>query len=217
MKKIAIANIKGGCGKTTIATNFSCLTAGENKKTILIDADTQGSSMKFRAERPEIAPQFQAVSILQNTIHKDINDFSSEFVFIDAGGRDNEIFRSALMAVDSIIIPITPSQYDIWSSENTFKMVKEIKYMYEEIKEIKVAIVLNMVIAGTSLSKEAEEVMDEYIKTYDLHLFNNVLYSRVAYKESVSEGLGVTEMKGEKYKKASDEMMSLYKEVMEWV
>lgn len=216
MKKIAIANIKGGCGKTTLATNLSCLCAMEGKRVVLIDADIQASSMKFRQQRPDNAASIQAVSILTNTIHKDINSFTADYVFMDVGGRDSDVFRSALMAADAIIIPITPSQYDIWSSEDTFKIVREVQTIFEEIRPIKAAISLNQVIAGTSLSKEVQAVLDEYMKTFSLHLFETYLFSRVAYKESVSEGLSVCEMKGEKYQKAADEMTKLYQEVLKW-
>ena len=216
MKKIAVANIKGGCGKTTIATNLACIAAGKGSKVVIIDADTQGSSMKFRAMRPDNAPTLQAVSILTNTIHKDINSFSADYVFIDVGGRDSDLFRSALMAVDAIIIPVTPSQYDIWSSEDTLKVVQEVRETYSEIRNIKAGICLNQVILGTTLSQDVQTLIAEYISNFNLHYFKTSLGSRVAYKESVSEGLSVCEIKGEKFLRASDEMSELYKEVIEW-
>ena len=215
MKVISIVNQKGGVGKTTLATNFACLSASSNKKTILIDADPQESSMKFRAMRPDTAPQFQAVSINMPTIHKDIKGFTADLIFIDVGGRDNKVFRSSISAANMIIIPLLPSQYDLWSSEETFNLIEEIRTFKDDLK---VGAILNQVIAGTTISKEVQEVMDDFIKKFNLKLFKNKLYSRVAYKESVSEGLGVTEiLSNPKYEKAKDEMSKLFNEVMEWV
>jgi len=216
MQVITIANQKGGVGKTTIATNFACMSSSSkyNKKTILIDADIQESSMKFRAIRPDTASQFQSVSIKTPTIHKDINGFTADVIFIDVGGSDSKVFRSALSAANVIIIPLLPSQYDLWSSEDTFNVIEEIKTYKNDLK---VGAILNQVIAGTTISKEVQAVMDEFIEKYKLKMFKNMLYSRVAYKESVSEGLAVTEIfNNPKYEKAKNEMIMLYKEVMEW-
>jgi cellulose biosynthesis protein BcsQ len=58
-------------------------------------------------------------------------------------------------------------------------------------------------------------VMNEMIENYKLFLCPTMLFSRVAYKESVSEGMAVTETtRNEKYRKASEEMSKLYREVM---
>lgn len=209
---ITVANQKGGVGKTTLATNFACLSAGEGKKTILIDADSQASSMAFRSIRSDALPQFSAFSILTDTIHKDIKKLDADNIYIDAGGRDGRVFRSAMLAADRVVIPVTPSQYDIWSSEETFKIITEIKLMNENLKTF---VCLNQVIGSTKIASEVSAVMNEMIDKYKLFLCPTWLFSRVAYKESVSEGMAVSESpRVEKYRKAADEMTKLYREVM---
>lgn len=214
MIKITIANTKGGCGKTTIATTFACISAGNNKKTVLIDSDIQESSMKFRAIRPDNAPHFQTVLIKTPTIHKDIDLFDANIIFVDAGGTDTKTFRSALVASPIILVPILPSQYDLWSSEETFEIIEEIRK-----EDTKIGIILNQVIEKTTISKEVIDVLNDYKTKYGLHIFKNYLVSRQAYKESVSEGLAVTEVKQNKrkYEKARKESILLYNEVLKWV
>lgn len=214
MNIITFANQKGGVGKTTFTINFACIAASKGNKTLVIDTDNQESSMKFRELRPENAPQFQAVSIKTPTIHKDINQFSADMILIDSGGRDSKVFRSSLMATNSIIVPLVPSQLDFWSTEETFSLIEEVRQINDKIK---VGVVINQVIAGTTISKDIIKTMDEYVNKYSLHLFKTLIYSRIAFKEAVSEGKGVIEMSQSKYKQAKNEMINFYEEVMEWL
>lgn len=214
MIKIAFANQKGGVGKTTMATNFACIAAGKGLNTLLIDTDIQESSMNFRATRPDGVPEFGATSIKTDTVHKDIDRFTADIILIDSGGRDSKTFRSSLLAANVIIVPLPPGQYDLWSSEKTFEIIEEIKLIRENIK---VGVVINLAISGTNIADDVLSIMNDFVSRYGLHLFKTTLYSRVAYKESVSEGKAVTEIKSPKYEKASEEMLSFYNEVMEWV
>jgi chromosome partitioning protein len=206
-KVITIANQKGGVGKSTIAVNLA-VCAAKDLKVLLIDADVQGSSTSFRAIRE--ADDVKAISIIQPTIHKDIEGFSNfDLIIVDAGGRDNTLFRSAITAASKgiLLIPVLPSQYDIWAAEDTFKMLKEIR-VYVDIPAYAV---FNQVIQNTKISKEAHEALEELTTEGNVQLLKTVLYNRIDYKKSISEGLGVIEYsKG----KAAEEMKALYKEIM---
>jgi len=67
------------------------------------------------------------------------------------------------------------------------------------------------------ITGEVSEVLKDMAKEFGLHLFNSVLYMRIAYKDSAEKGLSVAEMKGEKYTKAEEEFNSFYKEVLKWL
>jgi len=206
---ITIGNQKGGVGKTTIATNLAVLSALNKKETLLIDADAQGSSMDFRSLRKDDLAPIHAVQIIKPTIHTDIHTFNNfNNIFIDAGGRDSDTFRSAIMACDFLLIPVTPSPYDIWSSEETFKLLRQARIY----KKINASIVLNQVIKNTNISKDVEDALSAIAKEYDLTISKTTLYSRVAYKESVSEGKSVCEAAPQS--KADLELQQLYQEVI---
>ena len=95
MKVVVVANQKGGVGKSTLACNLAVCAAKDGKKVMLIDADPQASTMTFRERRG--AEDISAVSIVKPTLLQDVKNFSNfDLIFIDAGGRDNSLFRSAM-------------------------------------------------------------------------------------------------------------------------
>ncbi len=203
---LTVGNTKGGVGKTTIAVNLAVVAANDNKqRVLLIDTDPQGSSIAFRAEREK--DDIKAISLVSDKLHKDIGSFteSFDFVIIDAGGRDNAIFRSAVAACDIFLLPVLPSQFDVWAAEDAIQVFKDI----QPFNHMKGRMLLNMVRPNTKVSVEAEEALKEY--SADLPLLNVWLHNRVAYKVSISEGQGVIE--AEAKGKAALEIVELYREL----
>ena len=166
--------------------------------------------MTFRSVRE--SDNLKAVSIVQPTIHKDINEFSNfDLVIVDAGGRDSTLFRSAIIAAagGALIIPILPSQYDIWATEDSFAVLKEARVF----TEIKAFGLFNQVIQNTTVTKEAIETLQEITSENTVSLLTSRLFNRVDYKKSISEGKGVMEYAPRS--KAAYEIRSLYDEVMQ--
>jgi chromosome partitioning protein len=212
MKIITIGNQKGGVGKSTVACNFAVEAAKGGLNVLLVDADIQGSAMDFRGIRAanEKLVQFGAVSIPRDTIRHDVRSFSDfDLILIDAGGREGRVFRSAIMAADLFIIPVLPSPYDIWATEGTADVLRDVRAVREDLIA---RLLINQLIPNTIISREAGEAL----AGLDILRLDTVLHHRTAYKRSIAEGQGVTEYK-DADGKAAVEMQSLWEEVQTWL
>ena len=111
---------KGGCGKSTLATNLAVCMAHQKLDTVLVDTDPQNTSSKWitrRNNQIENGFDIPLVHCIQRTgnVHKAILDLEGRYdcVIIDAGGNDNEAQRTAMTAADMLFVPIRASQADL--------------------------------------------------------------------------------------------------------
>ncbi len=207
---ISIVNQKGGVGKSTIAVNLAVESTKNKKRVLLIDADKQASSISFRAIRSELdLPQFTANQILTPTIHKDIQNYDNfDEIIIDVGAKDTKVFRSAIISSDIIIIPIQPSAIDFWSTEDTLKIISEVRM---SLPNLKIYGLLNMVMPSTKIASEVKEHIKEFEKEYQMQFLDSQICARVSFKYAFNDGIGITEQL--KDQKAKKEMENLYKEI----
>ena len=208
---IAVLNSKGGVGKTTIATNLATCFAGDGKDVLLVDADPQASALEWKASRPEEAAALQVVGLPADNLHQEIKRLKNKYelllIDIDGGGRITKTARAAALAADLVLVPTLPSKYDIAATQDFFTQVlAEVASLKEEVRA---AILLNQVQAGTSISQAAQE----QLTALKHPLMDAVLHLYVAYKESAAMGLSVVEY--EPKGKAAGEMVALFTELKE--
>ena len=210
---VVIASEKGGTGKTTIATNLSVLRAQNGADVLLIDADPQRSAFDFATVREEEAhqPKLTCSSIVGRGIGSELRKLSAKFddVFVDVGGRDSSTLRSALLVADVLVVPFLPSQYDTWGIERMDMLVGEVLELNEKLRTIAF---LNKIDTNpkVDLSDEAQIFAKEFHHLSYKPI--NIGY-RVAFRRSVADGMGVTELNARKDHKAILEINKLYEEV----
>lgn len=119
MKKIVVLNTKGGCGKSTIATNLAAYHALTGLNTTLMDYDPQGSSMRWLSKRDETHPKVNGVSAFERNSRMTRSwqlrvPMQTECLIVDTPAglepqRLTEITRNA----HAVIVPVLPSDIDI--------------------------------------------------------------------------------------------------------
>lgn len=187
---ITFLNLKGGCGKTTLSIHVASTLALAGKKVLLVDADEQKSALHW-AETREKEPLFTIAGIPSNTIHKQIKLMSEDydFIIVDGPPRTSSISRSCVVASDIVIIPVTPSPYDVWAANEIIEILTNVKHSLSDYKQIKAGIVINRKIHNTNLGNEVVGALKEY----DMPIFDTIIHQRVAYAESAASGTSVIE------------------------
>ncbi|MEM7587211.1 MAG: ParA family partition ATPase [Acidobacteriota bacterium] len=206
---LAIANSKGGVGKSTLATNLAVEATLSGLSVLLVDTDPQASSAVFAATRDESRPAFRLIQMSQPILHREIPELAEPYdlVILDTGARENKTFRSALAAAHRVLVPITPSAYDIWASEDVFALIDEIG----STRDLETRVVLNQVIPRTRVAQEALEALAELTDELGAVLVNTRIHARVAWKMAIGEGLSVTEY--EPSGAAAAELRALWREL----
>ena len=160
MLKVLVANSKGGAGKSTLATNLAAHYSVDGWKTVLVDADRQGSSLRWSEKR---AAHFNAVLGLPG-LRRDWEKpvpADAERVIIDsaAGIRANEV-AEYLDSIDAVVVPILPSAIDLEAAEPFLAELAELS----RIKRGKVAVglVANRLKPWTNASQLAVEDMRRF-------------------------------------------------------
>lgn len=201
---ISVINQKGGVGKTTLAISLAAAFAGRKLRVILVDADPQGSALDWVAVRGKDTP-FAAVGIPKPILHLELPKLAKDYdmMVIDGPPRIYEVARSAVMASDAVLIPVLPSQFDVWAAEESVKLLEECA-VYK--KDLKAAFVINRKIANTAIGRDVAKAL----KQYPLPILTTVICQRVAFAES-ARGRTVLEIDPES--SASKEIQALAKEV----
>jgi chromosome partitioning protein len=179
-------NAKGGCGKSTIATNLAAYYASEGYETALADYDPQQSSLDWLEQRPE-----DYAAITGMAAHKDgLRHLprNAEYLVIDAPARSHGPELTMLVKhAETIIVPILPSPIDIKASA---KFIAELlKVGRVSRKQVKVAAVANRVRENTLIFEELDEYLNKLRVPYLTSLREAQNYVR-AYQR----GLGIHEL-----------------------
>ena len=210
-KIIGVVQLKGGAGRSTLATNL----AGELSrigKTVIIDCDMpQGTSASWYAVRQE---KGRSGNLFADTAadHDDLLNKvaqyqDAKYIVLDSPPRIAGMTRAALMIADLCLIPVGASKAEIWATGDILALVEQAN----QIKPIKARMVWTRHRGRTNLAKELTKQAETEL---GLPILKTVMTLRVGYTEALGDGLTIAELAGAEGKQ---ELKSLVDEIQKIV
>ena len=164
MQRITVINVKGGCGKTTIATNLASAFASRGRNTTLIDYDPQGSSMYWLNLRPDDACEINGITAYSSNRAVTRSwqlrlPIDTEHVIIDTpAGLKGLDLVSQLNGTHVILIPVLPSSIDVHATADFIRDLYTIAKVKPQITRL--CIVCNRVKPNTLAFGALKRFMD---------------------------------------------------------
>ena len=204
---VVVGGVKGGTGKTTIATNLTVLRSANKKKVLLVDADEQKSTTIWANQRDVlgIETNWVTIQLTGKAVYSQIEKMKKDYddVIIDVGGRETRSLRAAIAVADVFLIPFKPRSLDIWTLGDIKSIIAEMKPVNPNLQSIAI---VNQADARGSDNYETLSILNE---CEDVKCFSQPLGSRKSFANAASDGIGVSEMQNAD-KKAIQEIQALY-------
>lgn len=190
---LLIGGEKGGTGKSTIASNLAVKLSHQNHEVILIDCDPQGTSTKWLTRRNKFYSNLPKVFCIQKTgdTYDTIKDLATRYryVIIDAGGRDSEELRTAMVACNKMYIPLKASQPDLETSKHMTQLIKLARSLNNKLDAYTI---ISMASTHYNLNEDKEAIT--LLSQLDIAKVSGVIiHERKVYRDAIADGKGVVE------------------------
>ena len=182
---IAVLNQKGGVGKTTIASNLGEAIKQTGRSVLLVDSDPQGSLRDWNeASEGSLLP---VVGLDRETLPKDLNAVKAgyDIVIIDGAPQSAKLAGAAVRAADMVLIPVTPSPYDVWAASDLVEIIQA-RHSVTGGKP-PAYFLISRARKNTKLSGDVSEALEGY----QLPVFAGRTTHRETYARTAADGLTV--------------------------
>ncbi len=198
MRTILVVNPKGGCGKTTIATNLAGYYANKGVATSLVDLDQQRSSFQWVKSRPASAAKIEVFTDIQDS-------YQTKRVIYDCPAQIHLGLTSDLInKSDIIVMPINPSVID---HRAAFKFIFDVRGMIraDVCKQIKIGLVANR--ANSAFKSYGE--LEKFANMMQTPIITS-LRNTQNYVSAAEQGLSIFEMPTQRMITDREQWRSLY-------
>lgn len=187
MYTIAVANTKGGCGKTTIATHIAAHYAGTGHKVALADLDKQESATYWLARRPADAVEIAGVESGED--YADVPKKTEILVVDGVAAMKKGTVKDLVQEADLVVIPVLPSAFDEDGTRRFVDQLEGLKPIRKQKRDV--AFIANRV----RLRTKAAIRLERFIGGLGFPLIARLRDTQF-YANAVAEGQSIFEIGG---------------------
>lgn len=185
-----IANLKGGSGKSTVTFNLGLWLQMKGQPVVAYDLDPQctlGDVAEVRREEGYAPPL--VVYQCEKDLSKQLQIHPGQ-VLVDVGAANMDAMKCAIAVADRVLIPVPPSQPDVWATQRFLHIVDEATVGG---KRPELLSFVNRADTHRAV-RESDETEEVLAQLPGITLIPHRLYQRTIYRRSLSEGQGIFEL-----------------------
>lgn len=208
MPIIALVNSKGGVGKSTAAINLAAAYAHAGNRTILVDHDPRrGTSSRWRQTAEENGREEVSVVKVESGLPAVLDSLSQayEAIIVDGPAYLDNANTVLISCADIVVIPIRPSQPDVWAVEAALGRIEDRQMLTGGIPLV--YFLLSQAHADERVNASELKEITQFGHT----VLKNQMVNRINYSRTVKHGTTVLSLPPAD--KARQEMLAIYEEL----
>jgi chromosome partitioning protein len=182
---IAVLNLKGGCGKSTIAVNLACELAGDSDSVLLLDNDSQGTSSQWMAQgRLPVQGEFMPLENDEDgeRLVRAVAARNERYVVLDAPAHVGAAALAAGKIADLVLVPVTASGVDLAATRTVVDLIHRARVLRRSAAP-KCLIVPSKIDRRTDAGRQ----IDEKLRSFGENVGPTV-HQRTAFVEAFGAG-----------------------------
>jgi len=186
LQTILVANPKGGSGKTTLATNVAGWLAGKRQNVALQDRDAQHSATEWLARRPRLFPRIALLP--PGGKARSSKDGEPQWLIVDSpAALHGDDLRDAVRAADVMLVPLTPSAFDMGATRHFFTAINDFKAVR------KGGLAVGVVAMRVDTRTRSAQLLDEFLEEFKFPVIAHLRDTQV-YVHCAREGASVFDL-----------------------
>jgi chromosome partitioning protein len=215
LNRIVILNSKGGCGKTTLATNIASYYANQGPMPAIMDCDPQGSSMRWLDKRDTSMPPIHGIAAFKKNMQATrswqlrVPNETTNLIVDSPASLNHDDLRELTRDASSILVPVLPSSIDIHAASRCIADLLLVAKV--DRRDNKLAVVANR----TRQNTKSFKMLMRFLDSLGIPIIA-VMRDTQNFVHAAEQGIGIVEMTPYKVRKDMEQLEKIVTWLDEW-